>query len=573
VAQSVCFKNMSCTDGSPQNDDPVEEMEQNQAHPSIVPRNKMRGLLHNLLVVPEYSDPRETPEKLKRFIVFIVSFCAMLGPMATTILMPETASAVKDLHTNVSTFNVAIGVYLITLGVAPIWWSTFSEKFGRRSIYIISLFLYLVFTIGCATCQNVTSLAIFRILSGGSSASVQSVGAGSIADIYEPERRGAAIGYFYLGPLIGPMIAPIIGGLIAKEKGVSWRLSQWVLVALSGACVIAIIFFFPETLRKQDDKVEIRKILRERLKKHPCGDITETEFNGIRCNNDEKECCSSVCSEISVPTDNSHNNGNSVNHSEVDDNNDDNDNAAVSSKHNKLMKYFRFYSYQPLKVFLFLRYPPAALSVIYSGVCFCFLYAVNLTLSYCYERSPYNFNSLQTGLTYIPNSLAYAVASIFGGKFNDYLLQRESKKYGFVVPEARFGVNIYIASFLLPAALLTVGWCFWEKTFWVFPLIGTAAFGFAQMIIIGVTITYLADCLPGKGASGVAINNFIRMLLAAVVSFITAPLIEAIGVGPFLSICAGISASTNICLILLKLKGDMWRETYNLEHIYNIVER
>ena len=52
-------------------------------------------------------------------------------------------------------------------------------------------------------------LILMRLLGGGASASVQAVGAGTIADLWEPRERGRAMGMFYLGPLTGPLFAPV----------------------------------------------------------------------------------------------------------------------------------------------------------------------------------------------------------------------------------------------------------------------------------------------------------------------------------------------------------------------------
>ncbi|GME81130.1 unnamed protein product [Ambrosiozyma monospora] len=195
-----------------------------------------------------------------------------------------------------------------------------------------------------------------------------------------------------------------------------------------------------------------------------------------------------------------------------------------------------------------------------------------MTLSYCYARAPYNFNALLVGLVYIPNSVTYLIASVFGGRFNDYLLKKKKEKYGIIAPEARFGINVYVAAILLPGSLFIIGWCLDYGEHWVTPLIGTALFGFAQMIVIGVTITYLADSLPGRGATGIALSNFVRQIMASGCSFAAVPLIKAMGVGPLLSMCAGICIVLALLIYVLKMKGDHWRETYDLEHLYDIVD-
>lgn len=668
-----------------------------------VPKNQRRGLFASFCFIPEYQDARELPDSLRKFIVFVIAFCAMLGPMGTSILLPASDDAVRDLDTTVTILNVAIGVYLITLGVIPLWWSSLSERHGRRSIYIVSFILYLCFTIGCALAPNVNTLIGFRVLSGGCAASVQSVGAGTIGDLYPVTKRGAAMGLFYLGPLAGPLLSPIIGGAITSNPKFGWRATQWFLICLSGGCCLLIIFCLPETLRKQDNREAIRKILRDRRKHinkkndlenqqnqtgvhdnsmpssvgtiHSFSDVsdegkvsplqkqektTHHPLDRIPSNidsidsavidesDDEKpdnesepvdeeevenlqKILTKLSARVSLSKYNSRRNSVATeevrrnaaisnDNESVDSSQFSNDgfeesddefpvmdtvaplskiptNATVKTKRDKKKKlqvlaneldhlqdlahgnkihlffhYAKLYLYCPLKGFVFMRYPPVFLAVMYSAPCFAALYVQNMTLTYMYSRPPYNFSPVLVGLVYVPNSVTYFIASIWGGKFNDYLLKKKIEKYGVVAPEARFGINVYVAAAILPGSMLITGWCLHFKEQWVTPLIGTALFGFAQMIVIGVTVTYLADCLPGKGATGVALNNFIRMIMAAGVSFATEPLIKAIGVGPLFSICAGVCAILSILLIIIIRYGDYWRETYDLEKLYDIVD-
>ncbi|KAG0684007.1 hypothetical protein C6P40_001774 [Pichia californica] len=659
----------------------------------IVPIKSRRGLLARFCLIPEYTDARELPPKLRNAIVFIIAFCAMLGPMGTSILLPASDDAVKDLKTSITILNVAIGVYLITLGVIPLWWSNLSERHGRRSVYIISFILYLGFTIGCALSGDINTLIGFRVLSGGCAASVQSVGAGTIGDLYPITKRGAAMGLFYLGPLAGPLLSPIIGGAITSNPKFGWRATQWFLVCLSGGCCLLIIFFLPETLRKQDNKEAIRQILRERRKNRIPKNDEEATSNKEKTTqessnstvDDQKSMHSinthtsdvheshapiqfhlspsvSIDSQAMVDNDEDDvddeeverlnklltrmstrpsfvgtatksrrssvvtNPSNSpsiddhkefaadVNNDETDDDyEDDNDempvmdavvplskvatnntNNFIEKKKRKrssiaaeldniekirkgkkvhiFLHYCKIYLYGPLKAFVFMRYPPVFLAMMYSAPCFAALYVQNMTLTYMYSKDPYNFSSVLVGLVYIPNSVTYFIASIWGGKFNDYLLKKKIEKYGIVAPEARFGINVYVAAAILPLSMLITGWCLEYGEQWVTPLIGTALFGFAQMIVIGVTVTYLADCLPGKGATGIALNNFIRMIMAAGVSFATEPLIKAIGTGVLFSICSGVTAALSILLVIIIKRGDYWRETYDLEKLYDIVD-
>ena len=86
-----------------------------------------------------------------------------------------------------------------------------------------------------AIAKSIGVLIAMRILSGGAAASVQAVGAGSIADVWEAKERGRAMGIFYLGPLCGPLFAPIVGGALAQRW--DWRATMWFLFIYGGKSI------------------------------------------------------------------------------------------------------------------------------------------------------------------------------------------------------------------------------------------------------------------------------------------------------------------------------------------------
>jgi predicted MFS family arabinose efflux permease len=90
---------------------------------------------------------------------------------------------------------------MLSMSIFPLWWSSFSETLGRRTIYLTSFTLFLLWNILAAISDNIAMLIVMRVLGGGAAASVQAVGAGTIADIWDVHERGKAMGIFYLGPL------------------------------------------------------------------------------------------------------------------------------------------------------------------------------------------------------------------------------------------------------------------------------------------------------------------------------------------------------------------------------------
>ncbi|KAJ4306122.1 hypothetical protein N0V88_000918 [Collariella sp. IMI 366227] len=199
---------------------PQSQLASLSASPKVVPRAERRGLLARLALIPEVEKPYEYKNSTKWMITAIVALAAAAAPMGSGIFLREHI-----------------------LSPEP---SSFSETLGRRTIYIVSFALFLVFSILSAVSVNISMLVVMRVLGGGASASVQAVGAGTIADIWEPAERGGAMGIFYLGPLVGPLCAPIIGG--ALSQAFNWRATMWFLTIYGGVMLLMILFCLPETL-------------------------------------------------------------------------------------------------------------------------------------------------------------------------------------------------------------------------------------------------------------------------------------------------------------------------------------
>ncbi|CAX41068.1 uncharacterized multidrug transporter, putative [Candida dubliniensis CD36] len=569
-----------------------------------VPLRQRRGLLAQIVLIPEYEDARDYPNKIKYLIVFIIAFASLAGPFGTSVMLPAIDDIVTDLNTNVSTVNVSVGIYLLSLGIFPLWWSSFSERFGRRSVYMVSFTLFVAFSIGTALSPNIASLIILRVLQGGSSASVQAVGAGTIADLFIPQERGQAMGLYYLGPLAGPFLAPILGGAVSQAWG--WRATQWLLMIISACSFILITFFLPETLRRVDTIQIAKDLIKSQDNEKPPNDdddddddnisgdevLPGTELHQVVSNlsrrsssarsivtymeeqENEGPIVDPVMPSISRLTTNKSAYSQRVHQNYVSDElrktasnltetKTPQDNKWSSVKTNCYDLLIR-----PLHSIILLKHPPVVLVISFSAISFAAIYFFNMAISYEYARSPYNFSSVILGLMYIPNSVTYFMASIIGGKWNDRLLNRYAQKHGELLPESRLSWNIVVAIILYPMACLIFGWTIHYREFWVVPLIGTALFGFASMLVIGATVTYLVDSLPGKGATGVALNNLIRQILAAIATFIIEPLLRAIGAGVLFSIIAGILLVSSLVLLYLKKHGAYYRENYDVMDLY-----
>ncbi|XBW35430.1 hypothetical protein QEN19_000996 [Hanseniaspora menglaensis] len=187
-----------------------------------------------------------TSKRTKRIVLAICTIASICSPFQTSIILPAI-SEIKDYYNTTSgKVNDSVGVYLLALGIFPLYHSSLSEKFGKRPVYI---FAFLGFSImcllGCVASPTIDSFIGIRFLCGGFGSCVQTLGIGSVADLYEPDERGFAIGIFYLGSLTAPLAAPIIGAILCDFLG--WKSTQWFMLGLSFVVLVTVILFLPET--------------------------------------------------------------------------------------------------------------------------------------------------------------------------------------------------------------------------------------------------------------------------------------------------------------------------------------
>jgi multidrug resistance protein len=488
-----------------------------------VPRGRRRGLFARFALVAEVTHPVDYDRKIKWFITFIVAFSAAAAPAGSSIFFPALDQVTQDLHTTSTITNLSVSLYMLSMAIFPLWWSAFSETSGRRTVYLTSFAIFTVFACLGAISNSIAMLIVMRMLSGGAAASVQAVGAGTIADLWEVKERGRAMGIFYLGPLCGPLIAPIIGGLIAQRW--NWRATLWTLAIYGVLTWIFILFALPETLKS-----------RKNLAVEAMAEEWQEEAVSTR----------PPLSRISTR-------------------------EQVQKKSREYLKMARIMLIDPLKVLAYLRFPAVLLTVYYASVTFGSLYVLNVSIQYTFANKPYEFSTIIIGLLYIPNSIGYVSASLVGGRWMDSIMRREALKANRLdengklkyIPEDRMRENAWLGALLYPAALLWFGWSVQKGAYWVVAAFANFFYGVGSMLIFAMATTMLTEFMPEKSSSGVAVNNFVRNIFSAVGGAVGVPLINAIGNGWLFTILGVWAFSTCTVIWAMRRFGPGWRVEMN----------
>ena len=185
---------------------------------------------------------------LPRSQVIITLVCVMLAmflaALDQTIVSTATPRIIADLGGFDKYTWITTGYMVASTTAAPIV-GKLSDIYGRKWIFIGSVFVFMVGSILCGFSENMTQLIIFRIIQGIGGGTIMAVTFISIADLFPPSDRGKYIGLLAACFGLASVIGPTLGGFLTDTF--SWKWIFFVNVPLAGPVVFLLARFFPDT--------------------------------------------------------------------------------------------------------------------------------------------------------------------------------------------------------------------------------------------------------------------------------------------------------------------------------------
>jgi MFS family permease len=145
-------------------------------------------------------------------VIFSVTMISIMGVASLTPAFPGIAKAF-----NISAREVVMLVTIFTLpGVflTPVF-GVLADRYGRKMVLVPSLILFGIAGTLCFFIHDFDTLVILRFFQGVGAASLGSINATLIGDIFEGKERGMAMGLNASVISVGTAAFPIIGGVLA----------------------------------------------------------------------------------------------------------------------------------------------------------------------------------------------------------------------------------------------------------------------------------------------------------------------------------------------------------------------
>jgi DHA1 family bicyclomycin/chloramphenicol resistance-like MFS transporter len=176
----------------------------------------------------------------------ILAGLTALAPLSIDSILPAIPTFVAELGATPAQAQWTISFFLLGFGGGQLVWGVLADRFGRRPIALVGLFLFALATLGSVFSPTIGVMTVLRVLQGLAGAAMSVIPRAIIRDLFDRETGARILSYVLLLMNMAPVLAPILGGYLLVLAG--WQSIFIITGAVTVLVAIAFILRVPETL-------------------------------------------------------------------------------------------------------------------------------------------------------------------------------------------------------------------------------------------------------------------------------------------------------------------------------------
>jgi DHA2 family multidrug resistance protein len=189
------------------------------------------------------AHPLPTGERL--IVTIGVMMAVLLQVLDTTIANVALPHMQASLSATQDTINWVLTSYIVASAIALPISGWLADKVGRKRLLLISVVMFTVASVLCATATSLPEMVLFRAFQGVGGAFIVPLAQATLFDINPREKHGQAMALFGGGVMIGPILGPVLGGWLTDNY--NWRWVFLVNLPVGVLCILIMARFMPKT--------------------------------------------------------------------------------------------------------------------------------------------------------------------------------------------------------------------------------------------------------------------------------------------------------------------------------------
>lgn len=402
------------------------------------------------------ANPVNWPLKYKTLLIIQIQLLTAFVYMASAIYTPGIEEIMRDMNISQTLATLPLTMFVFGYAIGPMIFSPLSEnaRFGRTTIYIVTLFLFFILQIPTALVNDIASLSVLRLIAGFFASPCLATGGASLGDITHMPWIPVTISLWSIAAVCAPSLGPLIGAAMIDAKDYHWTF--WFICFSSGASLVVLSWFLPETYSKT---ILYRKA--ERLRALTGNDkiVSEGHLENMKLN----------MHELLIET-----------------------------------------LYRPFEIVIF--EPVVFMINLYIGMVYSVMYLWFEALPIVFTET-YHFSLVETGAAYVALEVGILVGACFFIPITYKIFTKKMLAGDQLYPEVFIPTSIF-GGVLMPIGLIIFAWTATPSVHWIAPMIGTAIFAAGAFIVFQTLFNYLSMSFWKYMASVFAGNALFRSLMA-----------------------------------------------------------
>ncbi|AWA49177.1 MULTISPECIES: multidrug transporter subunit MdtD [Acinetobacter] len=157
-----------------------------------------------------------------RLLVLLVSIGFFMQALDTTIVNTAIPAMAVQLNEDPLQMHGVIVAYVLSVAACIPLSGWLADRFGIRNIYLSSMVIFGLASLGCGLSQNLDQLLFFRVIQGIGGALLMPVGRLALLKLIPRSQFLSAMSLMSLAGLIGPLMGPTLGGWLVEVTTWHW---------------------------------------------------------------------------------------------------------------------------------------------------------------------------------------------------------------------------------------------------------------------------------------------------------------------------------------------------------------
>lgn len=213
---------------------------------------------------PSAVSGQATPNSEFRISSIIIPLLAIIAGVFMVILDATAmnvalSSLVHDFDSPLSTLQWAVTGYMLAQAAVIPLSGWLSDRFGAKNIFLISVCLFTLGSILCATPNSAEWLIVFRVIQGLGGGCVLPVAMAYVYKLSPPSKVGAIMGMMGVPILFAPAIGPVLSGWLVEYH--SWRWIFLINIPVGLICLLIGLRRLPSGERSKGSAIDVPGII------------------------------------------------------------------------------------------------------------------------------------------------------------------------------------------------------------------------------------------------------------------------------------------------------------------------